>query len=97
VNALGFGVLSKSFFRFNRRTWNVENAFYQYIGTEPSVWSQWFTQPSAAGPIVLAFNAGNRGRWVESRPPATNNPATVTGAVVSGRYAAGQLMHRLSG
>jgi monoamine oxidase len=26
-----------------------------------------------------------------------NNPATVTGAVLSGRYAAGQLMHRLSG
>jgi monoamine oxidase len=166
VKALGFGVLSKSFFRFNRRTWNVENAFYLFIGTEPGVWSQWFTLPSAAGPIVLAFNAGDRGRWTESSSPAdlmasalptarrlfgddvspvevrtsnwavdpyalgtysfhapgsglddrrrlqepigdrlylageavgVNNPSTVTGAVVSGRYAAGQLMHRLSG
>jgi len=166
VRALGFGVLSKSFFRFGRRTWDVENAFYQYIGSERGVWSQWFTLPSAAGPIVLAFNAGERGRWAESAGAAdliagalpiarqlfggdlsavdvrtsnwsvdpyalgsysfhapgsgladrrrlqepigdrlylageavgVNNPATVTGAVVSGRYAAGQLMHRLSG
>ena len=166
VKALGFGALSKSFFRFNRRTWNVENAFYLFIGTEPGVWSQWFTLPSAAGPIVLAFNAGDRGRWTESSSPGdlmasalpvarrlfgddaspvevrtsnwavdpyalgtysfhapgsglddrrrlqepigdrlylageaigVNNPATVTGAVVSGRHAAGQLMHQLSG
>lgn len=166
VNALGFGVLSKSFFRFSRRSWDVENAFYQYIGTEPGTWSQWFSLPSAAGPIMLAFNAGDRGRWAEAARPAelmasalpiarrlfggdvspievrssawavdpytlgsysfhapgsglddrrrlaepigerlylageavgTNNPATATGAVVSGRYAAGQLMRRLSG
>lgn len=166
VNALGFGVLSKSYFRFSRRTWDVENAFYQFIGTDPGVWSQWFTLPSSAGPIVLAFNAGDRGRSVESSSPedlmtsalpiarqlfgddispvevrtsawtvdpyargaysfhapgsgldnrrrlqepisdrlylagegvGVNNPATVTGAVLSGRYAAGQLMHRLSG
>jgi monoamine oxidase len=165
VNALGFGALSKSYFRFSRRTWNVENAFYQFIGRQPGLWSQWFTLSSAAGPIVLAFNAGERGRSVESSSPkelmtsalpiarqlfgdvspvevrtsnwtvdpyargtysfhapgsgledrrrlqepiddrlylageavGVNNPATVTGAVVSGRYAAGQLMHRLSG
>ncbi|WP_414685978.1 flavin monoamine oxidase family protein [Mycobacterium sp.] len=166
VNALGFGVLSKSFFRFSRRSWDAENAFYQYLGAEPGAWSQWFTLPGAAGPIVLAFNAGDRGRWAESARPAelmagalpiarrlfgdevapvevsssnwavdpyalgsysfhapgsglgdrrrlaepigdrlylageavgANNPATVTGAVASGRYAAGQLMHRLGG
>ncbi len=166
VQALGSGVLSKSYFRFDRRTWDVENAFYQYIGSEPGIWSQWFTLPSTAGPIVLAFNAGERGRWAESAAPGdliagalpiarqlfggdispsqvrtsnwtvdpyafgsysfhapgsgladrrrlqepigdrlylageavgVNNPSTVTGAVVSGRYAAGQLMHRLSG
>jgi len=166
VNALGFGVLSKSYFRFNRRTWDVENAFYRFIGTEPGLWAQWFTLPSAAGPIVLAFNAGERGRSMESSSPenlmasalpiarqlfgddvspvevrtsnwtldpyargsysfhapgsgledrrrlqepigdrlylageavGVNNPESVTGAVISGRYAAGQLMHRLSG
>jgi monoamine oxidase len=166
VQALGFGVLSKSYFRFDRRTWDVENAFYQYIGRDPGAWVQWFTLPSGAGPIVLAFNAGERARWVESAAPGdliagalpiarrlfggdvapvgvrtsnwsvdpyalgsysfhapgsglddrrrlaepigdrlylageavgVNNPGTVTGAVVSGRYAAGRLMHRLSG
>ncbi|ORW26375.1 hypothetical protein AWC19_04300 [Mycobacterium palustre] len=140
VNALGFGALSKGFFRFARRTWNVDNAFYQFLGTAPGVWSQWFALPSAAGPVVLAFNAGERGRSAESSAPgdlmaaapspgdssATTtapsmsstsaprsglstptraaptrctrpDPATVTGAVVSGRDAAGRLTHRLSG
>jgi monoamine oxidase len=69
VSALGFGVLSKSYFRFNRRSWTAENAFYQFIGNEPGIWAQWFTLPAAAGPIVLAFNAGERGRSVESSSP----------------------------
>jgi monoamine oxidase len=164
VSALGFGVLSKSYFRFNRRTWNAENAFYQFIGNPPGMWAQWFTVPAAAGPIVLAFNAGERGRSVESSSPmdlmagalpiarqlfgddislvevrtsswttdpyargsysfhapgsgfgdrrqlqepisdrlylageavGTDNPATVHGALLSGRFAANQLMQRL--
>ncbi len=164
VDALGFGVLSKSYFRLDKRTWNADNAFYLYLSSEPGLWSQWFSLPSAAGPIVLAFNPGDRGRSVESAPPAelmagalpvirrlfgdgvspvevrtsrwtvdpyargsysfhapgsglddrrrlaepigdrlylageavgADNPASVTGAVLSGRHAAGQLMRRL--
>lgn len=163
VDALGFGVLSKSFFRFDRRGWTVDNAFYQYLAAEGGTWAQWFTLPAAAGPIVLAFNAGGRGRAVESSTPqdliataqpvarrlfggavpvevktsnwnadpyargaysfhapgsglddrrrlqepigdrlylageavGVNNPATVHGAMASGRRAADQLMHRL--
>jgi monoamine oxidase len=165
VSALGFGALSKSYFRFNRRSWTAENAFYQFIGPEPGLWAQWFTLPAAAGPIALAFNAGERGRSVESSSPkdlitgalpiarqlfgddislaevrtsswstdpyargtysfhapgsglgdrrrlqepigdrlylageavGADNPATVHGAVLSGRYAAKQLMQRLN-
>ena len=164
LQALGFGLLSKSYFRFNQRNWNAENAFYEYLGTGPGMWSQWFTLPAAAGPIVLAFNPGYRGRAVESASPedlmasaqpvirqlfgddiypvevrtsrwatdpfargsysfhapgsglddrrrlqqpigdrlylageavGVNNPATVHGALFSGRYAASQLMNRL--
>ncbi|OBG68140.1 MULTISPECIES: NAD(P)/FAD-dependent oxidoreductase [unclassified Mycobacterium] len=163
VDALGFGVLSKSFFRFDRRGWTVDNAFYQYLAADSGTWAQWFTLPAAAGPIVLAFNAGGRGRAVESSAPqdliatarpitrrlfgdaapvevktsdwsadpyargaysfhapgsglddrrrlqepvgdrlylageavGVNNPATVHGAMASGRYAADQLMRRL--
>jgi monoamine oxidase len=164
VNALGFGVLSKSFFRFPRRTWKTDNAFYLFLGPDPGAWAQWFTLSNSAGPIVVAFNAGDRGRAVESlsaadvtaralpiarqlfgdgisplevrtsswstdpyalgsysfhapgsgiddrrrlREPVSDrlylageavdvhDPSTVIGALVSGRYAAGQLMHRL--
>lgn len=164
MKALGFGVLSKSFFRFDRRSWQQENAFYQYLGTQSGMWAQWFTMPIAAGPIMLAFNAGDRGRSVESSSPndliasalpiarqlfgdnaspvevrtsswttdpyargaysfhapgsglddrrqlqdpigdrlylageavGVNNPATVHGAVLSGQYAAAELMRRL--
>ncbi len=165
IDALGFGVLSKSYFRLDRRTWHAENAFYLYLGAQAGLWSQWFTLPGDAGPIVLAFNAGDRGRSVESTAPrelmasalpvvrrlfgndvapvevrtsawatdpyargsysfhapgsgpedrrrlqepigdriylageavGVDNPSSVTGAVISGRYAAGQLMLRLS-
>lgn len=70
VNALGFGVLSKSYFRFQQRTWDTENSFYEYLSAEKGLWAQWFTLPAAVGPIVLAFNPGTRGRSVESTPPA---------------------------
>lgn len=70
IAALGFGVLSKSYFRFDRRTWDADNAFYQFLGPPGSMWSQWLTLPAAAGPIVLAFNAGRRGRHVESCSPS---------------------------
>ncbi|WP_420845325.1 flavin monoamine oxidase family protein [Mycobacterium lentiflavum] len=70
VNALGFGVLSKSFFRFNRRTWKTDNAFYLFMGTDPGAWAQWFTLSNNAGPIVVAFNAGERGRAVEASSAA---------------------------
>ncbi|WP_197514455.1 FAD-dependent oxidoreductase, partial [Mycobacterium sp. E342] len=32
-------------------------------------WAQWFTMPAAAGPIVLALNAGDRGRAAEAASP----------------------------
>lgn len=165
VTALGFGALSKSFFRVDQRTWNMDNAFYQYIGPAGGLWSQWFTLPSDAGPIVVAFNGGERGRFVESRDPSdvlasalpiarrlfgdhisltdvrtsswtvdpyalgaysfhapgsgledrrrlqqpigdrlylageavgVDNPATATGALASGRYAANQLLQQLN-
>jgi monoamine oxidase len=165
VNALGFGVLSKSYFRFDQRKWKEENAFYLYLGADAGQWSQWFSLPGASGPIVLAFNPGDRGRSAEASSPrdlmtgavpairqlfgsdlspvevrtsswtldpyargsysfhapgsglddrrrlqepvgdrlylageavGTDNPASVTGAVASGRHAAGELMRRLS-
>ncbi|OBK23267.1 monoamine oxidase [Mycobacterium asiaticum] len=86
VAALGFGVLAKSYFRFQQRTWDEENVFYQYLGSElgseQGKWAQWFTLPAAAGPIVLAFNPGSRGRTVES----TASKDTVTSALPVARH-----------
>ncbi len=70
IKALGFGVLSKSFFRFDRRTWKAESAFYLFMGTDPGMWAEWFSLPSAAGPIVVSANAGERGRSVETSSPS---------------------------
>jgi monoamine oxidase len=39
------------------------------MGTDPTMWAQWFTLPAEIGPIVLAFNAGKQGRAVESASP----------------------------
>lgn len=166
IEALGFGVLSKTYFRLDTRTWEDENAFHLYLGARPGPWSQWFTLSNGAGPIVLAFNAGELGRAAESASPrelmasampvirrlfgddvtpvevrtsgwaadpyalgsysfhppgsglddrrrlqepvdgrlylageavGVDNPATVSGAVASGRHAAVQLMLRLGG
>jgi polyamine oxidase len=69
VEALGFGVLSKSYLRFERRTWNSETEFHQFLGSDPGLWAQWFTLPIDVGPIVLALNAGHEGRRVESSSP----------------------------
>jgi polyamine oxidase len=77
VEALGFGVLSKTYFRFERRTWQSETNFHQFLGTDPALWTQWFTLPAAVGPILLAFNAGNEGRSVE----AASSDDNVAGAM----------------
>ena len=165
VNALGFGVQSKSYFRLNRRTWNVENAFTCSSARSPafgrggspcrapraqSCWlstpvsgrsvessspddlmtsalpiarrlfgddvsqdevrtSNWTVDPYARG--AYSFHAPGSGLddlrrlrepigdrlYLAGEAVGVDNPATVTSAVVSGRYAAGQLMHRLSG
>ena len=71
--------------------------------------SNWTVDPSARG--SYSFHAPGSGLddrrrlqepigdrlYLAGEAVGANNPATVTGAVVSGRYAAGQLMHRLSG
>jgi monoamine oxidase len=71
--------------------------------------SSWTVDPHARG--AYSFHAPGSGLddrrrlqepisdrlYLAGEAIGVNNPATVTGAVLSGRYAAGQLMHRLSG
>jgi monoamine oxidase len=71
--------------------------------------SKWTLDPYARG--AYSFHAPGSGLedrrrlaepiddrlYLAGEAVGVNNPATVTGAVVSGRDAAGRLMHRLSG
>lgn len=43
--------------------------FHQFLGPDAGLWAQWFTMPIAAGPIMLAFNAGHRARSAEAASP----------------------------
>jgi monoamine oxidase len=129
VNALGFGVLSKSgpivlAFNAGERGRSVESSSpedlmtsalpiaRQLFGDVSPVevrTSNWTVDPYARG--TYSFHAPGSGLedrrrlqepiddrlYLAGEAVGVNNPATVAGAVVSGRYAAGQLMHRLSG
>jgi monoamine oxidase len=71
--------------------------------------SSWTTDPYARG--SYSFHAPGSGLadrrklqepisdrlYLAGEAVGVNNPATVTGALLSGQYAAGQVMHRLSG
>lgn len=71
--------------------------------------SSWSVDPYARG--AYSFHAPGSGLedrrrlqepigdrlYLAGEAVGVNNPATVTGAVVSGRFAAGQLMRRLTG
>ena len=71
--------------------------------------STWTIDPYAGG--AYSFHAPGSGLddrrklqepisdrlYLAGEAVGVNNPATVTGAVLSGQYAAGQVMHRLSG
>ncbi|OBJ59988.1 monoamine oxidase [Mycobacterium sp. 1423905.2] len=85
LHALGFGVLSKTYFRFDRRTWDQDDAFYHYLGNSQE-WAQWFSLPVGAGPIMLAFNAGRFGRTVE----AMSAVELITGALPTARQLFGE-------
>jgi monoamine oxidase len=98
VNALGFGVLSIA-----------RQLFGDHISPVEVATSTWTIDPYARG--AYSFHAPGSGLddrrqlqdpvsdrlYLAGEAVRVNNPATVTGAVLSGRYAAGQLMHRLSG
>ena len=59
MKALGLGVLSKSFFRFDRRTWQQENAFHQYLGTQsgtqPGMWAHMVHHAHRCRPDCVGF------------------------------------------
>lgn len=67
INALGMGVLNKCYLRFPQAFWPENVDWLEYIAPKPGAWSQWVSfQRGLKLPILLGFNAADRGRELES-------------------------------
>ena len=66
ISALGMGVLNKCYLRFERAFWPADVDWLEYIPPRHGEWTEWVSFQRAAGkPILLGFNAAERGREIE--------------------------------
>ncbi len=67
IQQLGMGVLNKCYLRFSTAFWPDEVDWLEYVPTEHGAWTEWVSfQRVAKQPILLGFNAGDRGRAMEA-------------------------------
>jgi monoamine oxidase len=67
IAALGMGVLNKCYLRFEEAFWPDDVDWLGYISARPGEWTEWVSFQRAAGmPVLLGFNAGDRGREIEA-------------------------------
>lgn len=67
INTLGMGVLNKCYLRFAEAFWPTDVDWMEYIPAVPGVWTEWVSFTRVANqPILLGFNAADRGREIES-------------------------------
>lgn len=69
VDRLEMGVLSKSFFRFDKAFWPTDVDWHEYVGTAAGRWSEWVSFAKAGAPMLLGFNVGEHARVVEAANP----------------------------
>ncbi|MFH7243989.1 MAG: flavin monoamine oxidase family protein [Spirulina sp.] len=67
IAKLGMGVLNKCYLRFSDSFWPGDVDWLGYVSEKPGEWVDWvsFKRPINQ-PILLGFNAANRGREIES-------------------------------
>ena len=64
---LGMGVLNKCYLRFSKVFWPTDVDWLEYIPANPGEWTEWVSFKQVANmPILLGFNAANRGREIEA-------------------------------
>lgn len=64
---LGMGVLNKCYLRFSQVFWPTDVDWLEYISASPGEWTEWVSFKQVANmPILLGFNAANRGREMEA-------------------------------
>lgn len=67
IDALGMGVLNKCYLRFAEPFWPTDVDWLEYVPEQAGAWTEWVSFSQAAGwPILLGFNAAERGREIES-------------------------------
>jgi len=69
IARLGMGVLNKCYLRFPEVFWPADVDWLEHIPAEPGVWTEWVSfQRAAKLPILLGFNAADRGSAIEAWP-----------------------------
>ena len=67
IETLGMGLLNKTYLQFSEPFWPQEPQFLEHISVEKGEWAEWFNiSHFTDAPILLGFNAGTYGRWLES-------------------------------
>lgn len=67
ISALGMGVLNKCYLRFEQAFWPHEMDWLEYISANHGEWTEWVSfQWAFQLPILLGFNAADRGREIEA-------------------------------
>ncbi len=67
ISKLGMGVLNKCYLRFPDAFWSADVDWLEYISASHGEWTEWVSFKRAANmPILLGFNAADRGRAIEA-------------------------------
>lgn len=67
IDAIGMGLLDKTFLRFGQSFWPTEADWLEQIPAQAGAWSEWLSYARVSGqPVLLGFNAADRAREIES-------------------------------
>ncbi len=67
IDTLGTGLLGKCCLLFEEVQWPDSVDFIEWIGLEPTYWSQWFSLARVLGaPVLVAFHGGDEARKLEA-------------------------------
>jgi monoamine oxidase len=67
ISKLGMGVLNKCYLRFEHAFWPDDMDWLEYVSAKHGEWTEWVSFQRAVNmPILLGFNAADRGREIEA-------------------------------
>jgi len=69
IEALGVGVLSKTFLLFEEAFWPVDVDWQEYLGPRHGAWGEWLSLAKTGQPVLVAFHGGDRARSLEDADP----------------------------